>query len=254
VTELLRHVVDVLATPLVAALLLSIAAAMPWFRGQRRLAGAMWLIAGLIVYVFSLAPVGDALLAPLERTYRWSGAGAAPLPAVRYVVVLGSAYAPRAGVSPVAAEDREGLMRIVEGVRAVRRLPGARLVVSGGALPGHESVAHGYAELARDLGVEETSLIVLDQSLNTAAEARSIAAAIGSEPFLLVTSASHMRRAMRLMARTRAKAIPLPTAQQTGDPCEPRWACLVPSPAGLSKTQLAIHEYLGLAALDLGLE
>ena len=97
-TELLSHAVDALAKPMVAALLLSVAAAMLWFHGRRRLAGALWLCAGLVVYVFSLVPVGDAMLRPLEHRYAWNGAQA--LPAVRYVVVLGSGYAPRAGVSP----------------------------------------------------------------------------------------------------------------------------------------------------------
>ena len=250
-TELLPHAVDALAKPMVAALLLSVAAAVLWFHRRRRLAGALWLCSGLVVYAFSLVPVGDAMLRPLEDRYAWNGAQA--LPAVRYVVVLGSGYAPRAGVSPAGALDPAGLVRIVEGVRAMRQLPGARLIVSGGAPAGREPAARGYAQLARVLGVDETSIIVLDTSLNTAAEARSIAGAIGAEPFLLVTSAWHMPRAMRLMARVHAHALPLPTGQETGRPCD-YWSCLLPSSVGLGMTERAIHEYLGLAALDLGLE
>jgi uncharacterized SAM-binding protein YcdF (DUF218 family) len=242
-----------LASPLVAAFLLAAAAAVPWLRGRRSLAGALWLGAALTVYLLSLRPVGDALLRPLEQQYFFNGSLTA-LPPLRYVVVLGSGYAPRPGVSPAAALDREGLVRVIEAVRAVRRLPGAHLILSGGAPAGREPPAHGYARLVVDLGVEESSLIVLDKPLNTAAEARSIAATVGTEPFLLVTSAWHMPRAMRLMARARTRAIPLPTGQESGEACRPRWSCLVPSSAGLGKTERAIHEYLGLAALDLGLE
>jgi uncharacterized SAM-binding protein YcdF (DUF218 family) len=251
-TEALRRALEILATPLVAALLLSLAAGVAWGRGRRRIAASLWLCAGLGVYALSLVPVGDAMLEPLERRYPWSATQ--PLPVVRYVVVLGSGYAPRAGVSPAGALDSEGLVRIVEGVRAMRRLQGARLIVSGGGPAGREPAAHGYAQLAADLGIEATSIIVLDHSLNTAAEARSVAQATAGEPFLLVTSAWHMPRAMRLMARARARAIPLPTGQRTGEPCEPRWSCLLPSATGGRRTELAIHEYLGLAALDLGLE
>jgi uncharacterized SAM-binding protein YcdF (DUF218 family) len=254
VTDIARHVIDALATPLVAAALLSIAAGLLWFRGRRRLGGVLWLCAGLMVYLLSLVPVGDALLRPLEHQYRSVGAGTA-LPAVSYVVVLGSGYSPRADVSAATALDCDGLVRIVEGVRVIRRLPGARLILSGGAPAGREPPARGYAQLARDLGVDPDSLIVLDAPLNTEAEARSISATLGSQPFLLVTSAWHMPRAMRLMARVRAHAVPLPTGQQTGAPCgSSYWSCLLPTRGGLGRTERAIHEYLGLAALDLDLE
>jgi uncharacterized SAM-binding protein YcdF (DUF218 family) len=248
-----RQILETLATPLVAAVLLALAAGILWMRGRRAPAGALLAVAGVLVYVLSLAAVGDALLRPLERRYH-SIEGAASLPAVRYVVVLGSSYSPRSDVSPVAALDCEGLARIVEGVRVLRRLPGARLIVSGGAPSGREPSAHGYAQLAEDLGIDEASLIVLDHSLNTDAEARAIAAAIGSEPFLLVTSAWHMPRAMRLMDRVHARPIALPTGQQTGTPCASYWSCFLPSSTGLRRSERALHEYLGIAALDLHLE
>jgi len=70
-----RHVVDALTTPLVAALLLAVAAALLWIRGRRRAAGALWVCTGVLVYVLSLVPVGDALLRPLETQYRSPGVG-----------------------------------------------------------------------------------------------------------------------------------------------------------------------------------
>src|SRR5438105_352826 len=190
-TYFARHLVDALTTPLVVALLLSIGAGVLWIRGRRRMAGALLACASVGVYLFSLVPLGDAMLGPLEHQYHSIGVRTA-LPSVRYVVVLGSSYAPRADVSAVAAQDCEGLVRIVEALRVIRRLPGARLVLSGGAAPGRVSPARGYAEVARDLGIDERSLIVLDTPLNTEAEARAIVAAIGMQPFLLVTSAWHM--------------------------------------------------------------
>jgi uncharacterized SAM-binding protein YcdF (DUF218 family) len=247
-----RHAVDALVDPLVVALLLGLLAALLWLRGRRVAGGWLLLSAGVVVYVFSLVPVGDLMLLPLERQYPSLGARA-QLPAVRYVVILGSSYLPRADVSPASALDCEGLVRVVEGVRMVRRLPGVRLIVSGGAPAGREPVAHGYAKLARDLGIDETSITVLDTPLNTDAEARSIAAALGSQPFLLVTSAWHMPRAMRLMTRVHAEALAMPTGQQTGAACR-FWTCFLPSSAGLHKSELAIHEYRGLAALAVNLE
>ncbi len=248
------RLVDALTAPLVVALLLSIVAAALWLRGRRRLAGALWACAGVVAYVASLVPVGDALLRPLENQFR-PGVRPVSLPGVHYIVVLGSGYSPGPGISPVAALDCEGLRRLVEAVRVMRGLTGVRLVLSGGASAGREPPALGYARLAADLGVDATSLIVLAEPLNTDGEAHAIAAAIGSQPFLLVTSAWHMRRAMRLMNRVQAQAIPLATGGQQGEiSCGSDWHCLLPSSVGLRETEHAIHEYLGLAALDLNLE
>ncbi len=117
------------------------------------------------------------------------------------VVVLGGGYTPHDGVPVTAALDEDGLVRITEGIRLVRRLKNAHLVVSGGAPPGHMPPALGYALLARDLGVDTSSLIVLDNSRDTAAEAKTVFSLLGSKPFLMVTSAYHMPRAMSLMEK-----------------------------------------------------
>ena len=249
--EVTRGAVEVLATPLTAALLLCVVGLIAWVRQRRRFAGALWIGAGLLVYIAALVPVGAALLRPLERYY---APPRSPLPDLRYIVVLGSSYTPRPDLSVVSAQEREGLVRIIEGVRLLRLLPGAQLVVSGGARPGDVPGALGYAELARQLGVEPGALIVLDQPRNTAAEARALAVRLGAQPFLLITSAWHMPRAMRLMERAGAHAVPLPTGQESEFSCRPWWACTLPSSRALGMTDRALHEYLGLAAVALNLQ
>jgi uncharacterized SAM-binding protein YcdF (DUF218 family) len=247
-SELVRQALGALINPLVLGLLLGAAALCARLTQRRRAAAVLGTVATLLVYLCALPPVGAALLRPLEMRYRTPGA----IDGVRKVVVLGSGYAPRVGVSSVTAEDREGLVRIVEGVRIARGIPGVRLILSGGAPPGREPAAYGYARLARDLGMDPAALVVLDRARNTAAEATAIHAALGSEPFLLITSASHMPRAMRLMERSGAQAIPVPTGQETDLPCH--FDCLLPSCRGLGMTERALHEYLGLVALDLHLQ
>jgi uncharacterized SAM-binding protein YcdF (DUF218 family) len=120
-------------------------------------------------------------------------------------------------------------------------------VVSGGSPGGRARPAEGYARLARALGVADASLVVLDTALDTAQEARAIAARLGNAPFLLVTSAWHMPRAMLQMKLAGAKAIPAPTGQLTGRPMN--WGSWLPSAAGLGRSERALHEYMGLAAL-----
>ena len=248
-----RQLIDMVAGPLMIALLMTVAGAILWMCRRRGTARWLFIAAAALVYIASLSPVGDALLGPLERRYP-PLAATDPLPNAGYVVVLGSSYWPRANASIAAALGEDGLSRIVEGVRILRRLGTAQLVVSGGATQGRSSSALGYAELARELGVDNASLVVLDGSLNTRAEARAIAALTRGDPFILVTSAFHMPRAVRLMEQVKAQPIPAPTGQQTGAGYAHYWNYLAPSSTGLRRTERALHEYLGLAASAVNLD
>ena len=249
----LKQLVGALANPLSIALLIAGVAAICCARGRSRVASWLLFSAAGIGYLGAIVPVGDALLGPLERWH-------SPLreerllPGVRHVVVLGSGYAPRDELPVTSALDETGLVRIVEGVRLIKRLGSVRLVVSGGAPPGRASPAVGYAELARALGVSDASLIVLDESLDTGAEARAVVEAIGKEPFLLVTSAYHMPRAMKLMQRAGARPIPAPTGHRVIRSPDRDWRGLLPTSLGLRKTERALHEYLGLVALAVGVD
>jgi uncharacterized SAM-binding protein YcdF (DUF218 family) len=248
---MLKHIFGSFATPLMMALFLGVGALLCWARGRRR--GATWFVCGAaaILYLGSLIAVGEALLAPLERQYPPLRADAA-LQNVGTIVVLGSSYTPRDSIPVAAALDADALVRVIEGLRLARRLPGARLVVSGGAPPGFTPGALGYAALAREFGVADASLVLLQSPLDTAAEARAVAALLDGAPFVLVTSAYHMPRAMRLMQRAGQHPIPAATGQRVGGwpgTGSHRW---LPTSTGMRDTEIALHEYLGLAAIALG--
>lgn len=248
---LIKQLIGALATPLAIALMIAIAAALCRFRGRRRAAAWMFGVAAAIVYFGALGPVGDALLAPLEHRYP-PLSDDKPVADISAIVVLGSAYTPRDGIPVTGALDEDGLARVVEGVRLARRFPSVRLVVSGGAPNGVTPSALGYARLARELGVDDASLVVLDKSLDTSDEARAVAKLLGETPFILVTSASHMPRAVRLMERAGTRPIPAPTGQRACIAPTSLWRTLLPSSSGLRKTDRALHEYLGLASMFLG--
>ncbi len=248
---LLSLLAEVLSKPLLVAMIL--AGVGVFLRGLRR-RGGVWLIAvgGLLAYLASTSLVGNALLAPLERQF--PAFDIAQAIGVRDIVVLGSSYDPHDQVPITAAIDADGLARIVEGVRLARLRPESRLLVSGGAPPGYTPGAWGYAQMAMDLGIQRSALIVMDRALDTGEEARQVASLLGHSPFILVTSAYHMPRAIRLMHRAGANPVPAPTGQvlHLGSITE-RFA-LIPGSRGLRKTEAALHEYLGLAALSLHLD
>ena len=249
---LLKEFIGVIATPLIVAFVISVAAGICRMFGRRKIAISLWVVSLAVIYLGSISPVSNSLLGSLEHRYA-PLPEEIPLPAVEFVVVLGAGYTPHDGVPVTAALDEDGLARITEGVRLVRRLKNAHLVVSGGAPPGHMPPALGYALLARDLGVDTSSLIVLDNSRDTAAEAKTVFSLLGSKPFLMVTSAYHMPRAMSLMEKKGAHPIPAPTGQRVNESASAGWRILLPTTEGLGQTDRALHEYLGLAAIAAGI-
>jgi uncharacterized SAM-binding protein YcdF (DUF218 family) len=247
VLYLFKQWFEAFLSPLALSLLIAAIAVICRFARRARLACALLVVAAAVVYTGSISVVGDALLGPLEHRYPPLHQDM-PMPAVHYVVVLGAGYAPHDGVPVTAALTRDGLVRVVEAVRLARRLDDVKLVVSGGAPPGYSPSAQGYAELARDLGINPGSIVVLDTALDTRQEAQAIAALIGSAPFVLVTSAYHMPRAMLEMRRAGVAPVPAPTDQLVGGAEAASWRAWLPSSSGLRKTERALHEYLGLAA------
>jgi uncharacterized SAM-binding protein YcdF (DUF218 family) len=247
-----KQLVNAVASPLCVALLAAGAALVCGVLGKRRAQRWLLVSSAIWAYASSTPIVGFWLLRPLEQRYA-ALRDDAPLPQVGYVVVLGSYYDPTPTLPITAAIDEEGLVRTVEGLRLLRLLPGARLVVTGGGIAGRGHPAAGNARLARAFGVPDDALIVLESALDTAGEARDVAGRLGPDPFLLVTTASHMPRAMALMHRAGANAIAAPTGQQTKPGAHFGWADLLPSSGGLRASERAAHEYLGFAAIAIGL-
>lgn len=121
----------------------------------------------------------------------------------------------------------------------------------GGSRIGGPSSAQGYAEAAVALGVSPEAVVRLDHPLDTAQEARAVAALLGDEPFLLVTSASHMARSMRHFRYVGLDPLPAPTFHKAGDPPPRRLGHWLPSARHLRKSERALYEYMGLLAYRL---
>ena len=247
----LRHVVDLLSMPLVLMLLLLLVALLLRWRGHRRASVATAVSGVALLYLCALGPVSSALLKPLEC---YPALDDAHLPqGIAGIAVLGAAYIPRDG-RPITAEiPGAGLPRVAEGVRLAKRYGNVRLVLSGGVPPGYGLApsARGYAIFAREMGIDPASMLVLDQSLDTADEARTLSKLFGQSPFLLVTSASHMKRAMMLFDGTGAHPIPAPTDQRSG-PAAGFGSSWLPQSGSLASTETALHEYLGILAIRAG--
>jgi len=243
-----KEIVGVFTSPLMLAGVLLVIA---WlFRSYSRpRTGACLLVASLLIaWLGSTRLVGALLLAPLESRYQVRET--AEFAGVHDIVALGSSYSPADGLSAAAALDDEGLRRVLEAVRLQRRLPGATLVLTGGAPDAKPAPATGADRFARELGVDENRILALPHALDTRQEAKEISELMGNKPFLLVTSASHLPRAMEYMRRVGAHAIPVPASNYSARVLF-SWRGLVPCADGLKMSEMAMHEYVGLLAQRL---
>lgn len=201
----------------------------------------------LVLLLTSLQPVSHRLLLPLESRYE-AVLNLAAVPEVDAVVVLGSGWRPDAPWSSVGRLNDSSAMRLMEGIRLWRQDPNLPLIVTGASrLEGVAPVAQGYAAAARDLGVTERSLVVLDWPTDTGQEARAVVDTLGADArVLLVTSASHMPRAMRHFQAAGLQPIAAPTHYLVDAYTQPTWRDWVPAAQHLRKSERAIYEALGM--------
>jgi uncharacterized SAM-binding protein YcdF (DUF218 family) len=210
-----------------------------WFTRRQRAGKAMVTCGAVLLMAFSNITVSNALLRPLERSFAPFQASQAT-ENIEYIAVLGGLGDddPRVPVTSHVFPDL--MVRLIEGARIHRLIPGSKLILSGG----HFS-SGGMAEVAEALGVSESDILQLGEPPDTEEESRQVAPIVGPHPFILVTSASHMPRAMALFRDMKLQPIAAPT-----DFLAPsrhlEFDDFVPDAYKLFRSQIAIYEYLGL--------
>ncbi|WP_410015896.1 envelope biogenesis factor ElyC [Sodalis sp. C49] len=242
----LKKIVGGLLLPLpLLILLMGAGLLLLWFTRWQRTGKGLVTLGWSVLLLLSLQPVADSLLAPLEATYpTYHGRQ----PGIAYVVVLGGGYTFNPLWAPSSNLINNSLPRVAEGIRLYHDHPGAKMVFTGAAAPGNPvSSAETAARVAQSLGVPAGDIIVLEAPRDTRQEAASVAALVGKAPFLLVTSANHMPRAMGFFRARGLTPIPAPANQLAIDsPLNP-WEKVLPSPLWLGHADRAWYETLGRA-------
>jgi uncharacterized SAM-binding protein YcdF (DUF218 family) len=137
------------------------------------------------------------------------------------------------------------LARLVEAIRLKRQIPEAKLVLSGG-FGGTPLHAELLADAAVALGVPRPELVLETRTFDTADEARFIHETVRDAPFILVTSASHLPRAVALFQKQGMSPLPAPADYGALDDPGLSPYSFLPAPLGIMKLERALHEYLGL--------
>jgi uncharacterized SAM-binding protein YcdF (DUF218 family) len=213
-------------------------------------AGRALAFASLIVLaIFGLSPVGNALMIPLEDRFpRWDAARGAP----DGIIVLGGAISPDVSAARDEVALNEAAERLTVAAELARRYPAVRIVFSGGsgALIYDEGAEAPFAlRLLEDLGIPRARILLEDRSRNTVENAIFSKALIQPKPgerWLLLTSAHHLPRAIGVFRKMGFPVEPYPVDWRTrgaADALRP-FATLGD---GLRRSDTAVREWVGLA-------
>jgi uncharacterized SAM-binding protein YcdF (DUF218 family) len=226
-----NYLVWLIVKPSNLILLAAILAAVFWRRplGRRCAAAAVGM-----VLLFGLAPLGGLLVRPLEARF----AIPADLGDIDGIIVLAGAEHGR--LSELYSQPQLGAAgdRLTTFLILANAYPRARLA-HGGAYDSKTARA-----VILGAGVSSQRVIFEDQSRNTCETASAIRALIrpdATEHWLLVTSASHMPRAVACFRAKGWDVVPYPTDFRRGT--HPLGFDLL---GNLEDLDLALHEWLGL--------
>lgn len=241
----LKKLVGGLLMPLpLLLLMLAMGILLLWFSRWQKSGKILVSLSGALLLLLSLQPVADRLLQPLESHYAtWNGEEK-----VDFIVVLGGGYTFNPAWAPSSNLIGNSLPRVTEGVRQWRRYPQATMIFTGAAA-GNNPVSNGQvaASVALSLGVPPDRIRVLDQPKDTEEEARAVRSLIHQQPFLLVTSANHMVRAVNFFHAAGLTPIAAPANQLAVTSPLNWWERAIPSPLWLSHSDRVAYEIMGQA-------
>jgi len=216
-------------------------------RGSRK--KGLWALGLGVVcfYLFSTAPLPNYLVHTLESRYQpiTSPQGLAD---IQYIVVLSEGLRLNDEVPITSRLADTTVMRVAEGVRLFHLLSDYPVIIMTGGGPCND-MGERMKKLALALGVPSEKLVAETQSRDTYGNATGVRAFVKEAPFLLVTSASHLPRAMAIFQKLGMKPIPAPADFHFSKRF--MFADYFPSGEYLTTMEALIHEYLGLAYLTL---
>lgn len=242
---LIRHIIELIINPFfLALLLLGICTFLAWRRTHEHFVRVGLLLLFIILIVCSTGWLPNALGDRLENQYP---VVTAIDPNIKWVVVLGGGQWEAEGMPVNDLLTSASIERVIEGIRLFKELPQSILVLSGGAEKPDEPEAKKLGRLAQLLAVPANKIVLEQNSINTADQAREIKHIVREQPFYLVTSAMHMPRAMALCQAEGLYPIAAPTDFNFLGMDGPFEKMIIPNTYNLAHLSMILHELLGRA-------
>ncbi|MEA3497448.1 MAG: ElyC/SanA/YdcF family protein [Campylobacterota bacterium] len=175
------------------------------------------------IAIIAYSPFSNFLLEPLESKY--SKLEKIPQD-IKYILLLGG--------------DQKS--RGWEALRLYNKIPNSKIITSG--YEGRYDIPEAIktANILVELGIPKKDIIIHSKPKDTKEEAIKIKSILKDEPFILITSHYHMPRAIALFNKEGLYPIAAPTDKLAKE----NKYLSIPSGGDLKKTEIAMHEYIGL--------
>ena len=138
--------------------------------------------------------------------------------------------------------------RAWEALRVHKLLPESTIITSGFTEFDKISYAEKTANMLIDAGIKKEQIKMFTQTKTTSDEAQEMKKLVGAEPFILITAAYHMPRAMMLFKKSGLNPIPAPADFYNFNE---NASVSVLQRKHLKNVEYAWHEYLGLVLYKL---
>jgi len=198
---------------------------------KKKFAKPLIIISFLIYYFFSIAPIADLIIKPLET---------------KYPVITKQALKKTQTVVLLLGSKQGSQIRSNEVLRLNKASNKPLKIYISGSVALRPDIKAGQ-ELKNYLierGIKSKNIILEDKSKNTYQSAKYLAPILKDNKFLLVTSSYHMPRSIYLFKKFNTNPIPAPTdikIKKGYDILD-----FFPKANNLEKTDAAFHEYIGL--------
>ncbi|OAF17916.1 hypothetical protein AXW67_07235 [Bradyrhizobium neotropicale] len=216
--------------------------------GRKLAATALVLLA-----LAAFSPLGNLLLYPLESRFPpWDPSRGAP----DGIIILGGSVDPDLSATHGTPIVRHAADRILAPAELARRYPNARIVFTGGnsdLISGDAKEADWSGIALENIGIPKERLILERNSRNTYENAlltKQLVAPKPGERWLLVTSAFHMPRSVGLFRKVGFDVEAYPVDWRMGGR-EDLFSFSNSGRDGLSRTDVAMREWIGLVAYRL---
>ena len=223
-----------------------------YFFNLRRLSLIIFLINFIFIAFISFIPIGSFLIYKLEKEYHSN----IKIPeTVDGILILGGATDPLLFKEYDQISLNGSAERLVESVPIIKKFDKAKVIFSGGSgiinRPdlGHSQVAKLFY---KKMGVDINKIFFEDKSRNTHENiiySKKIAKPKKNENWLLITSASHMKRALLIAEKNNWKFIPY--AVDFKNIKEFKLTPNLNLLSNLNSFQSGLHEWLGLVSYYL---
>lgn len=169
-----------------------------------------------------------------------------------FVYVLGAGQAYDHRLFPSQRLNGTAVRRLAEGIRIAGKIPGSLLVTSANGRPGFPAQAETSRQAALMLGMDSARVLMNPEPHDTESEAKTFVTRFGTgHPVILVSSASHLRRAEAWFRKAGCKQV-IPAGAEylvTGE-SDFKPGHFLPSVGKLMSWEVLMKEWVGYLEIE----